>query len=90
MATRCDVNVLLAQANCFACLSPGLWPILELQLLCDIAAAGGGGGGSGQLFFGHYANGTPTQTPTDPTQPALAYDLDPNFQTWKWDGTQWT
>jgi len=91
MATPCDVNVLLAQANCFSCLSPGLWQVLELQLLCDIAAqGGGGGGGTGAVLFGHYGNAAPPNPPANPTSAAIAYDLDPNFQTWKWDGTQWT
>lgn len=43
MAT-CNVQTLLNNAKCFACLSPGEWEILELQLLCEIMSGGGVGG----------------------------------------------
>lgn len=46
MAT-CNVQSLLDDASCFECLPPGLWAVLELQLLCEILAAGGGSGTSG-------------------------------------------
>lgn len=38
MAT-CNVQTLIKNASCFACLSPGEWEVLELQLLCEILGA---------------------------------------------------
>lgn len=32
----CDINTLLANAQIFANLPPGMWDALELQLLCEI------------------------------------------------------
>lgn len=46
---RCDVQALLTEASCFECLPPGLWAVLELQLLCEIVAAGGGSGSGGTV-----------------------------------------
>lgn len=92
MAT-CDVNSLFANAQCFACLSPGEWQILELQLLCEILAAGGGGGGggaSGEVLFGHYGGNPPPSPPANPASAAVNYDLDSPFTLWKWDGAHWT
>jgi hypothetical protein len=35
MAT-CDINTLLANAQIFSGLTPGMWDAIELQLLCEI------------------------------------------------------
>ncbi len=66
----CDVNSLARDASCFACQPPGVWPILELQLLCNILAAGGGGSGSAlqQVYIGR-----DPALPDDPTKPALSF-----------------
>lgn len=45
MAT-CNVQTLLDNASCFACLPPGMWALLELQLLCEIAAVSSASGGA--------------------------------------------
>ena len=42
MAT-CNVQTLLSNAACFECVSPGMWEILELQLLCEILNSSGMG-----------------------------------------------
>ena len=59
MAT-CNVQTLLANAACFECLSPGMWEIIELQLLCEILAVGGGGGGGGGGVNNFAVAGPPT------------------------------
>lgn len=41
---QCNVQSLLSNSQCFGCLSPGEWDIIELQLLCEILNAGGGSG----------------------------------------------
>jgi hypothetical protein len=43
MAT-CNIQTLLSNASCFACLSPGEWDVVELQLLCEILNAPGSSG----------------------------------------------
>jgi hypothetical protein len=58
---QCNVQTLLKNAACFACLSPGEWEILELQLLCEIQNSSGGTG-SGAVC-GNYTGGQPNFTP---------------------------
>jgi hypothetical protein len=59
----------------------------SLQKIVGLGGSGtGGGGGVGAVFSGHYAGGTPTQTPNPGTTAAIAYDLDSPFRTWNWDG----
>jgi len=65
---QCNVNDLMRDASCFTCLSPGIWQVLELQLLCNILAAGGGGAGSIQVY-----EGRDPALPDDPTKAALSY-----------------
>ncbi len=85
MAT-CNVDSLLSQANCFACQSPGLWPILELQLLCNILSAGGGGGGGQQVFSGA---GDPTAGGVVPAVSNALY-IDTNTGTlYQWYSNLW-
>lgn len=58
-----------------------------LGALIDGGGGGGGGSGpgSGGVFTGHYAGGSPTQTPNPNTSGATAYDLDAPFTEWKWN-----
>ncbi len=42
----CDVQSLLNDANCFACLFPFQLSVIQTQLLCEILSGGGGGGSS--------------------------------------------
>lgn len=85
MAT-CNVQSLLDEASCFACLSPGVLQVIELQLLCEILNQfqGGGGGGIGQeVFVGHYGAAPPVFVA--PLNRGIAYDLDAPFPTFKWN-----
>ena len=42
MATTCNITTLLANAQIFSGLTPGMWDAIELQLLCEIYNATGG------------------------------------------------
>ncbi len=46
-----------------------------------------GGSAATQVFSGHYAGGTPSQTPT--AAAAIAIDLDAPYAQWTWDGAAW-
>ena len=60
-----DPASLLAQANCYNCVSPGMWQLMELALLAQISTNGAGGGGSGTgATFGNYGGGVPSFTPS--------------------------
>ena len=50
-------------------------------------AESGGGATGTQVFSGFYGGALPTDTPT--TSAALAYDLDPPYTLYFWDGTIW-
>ena len=75
----------MTDASCFACLAPGQWQMVELQLLCEILA-GLGGGGSGSVAFLYTGNGTPTITPCQSV--ALYIDMDTG-QLWHWYDSAW-
>src|SRR5687767_1926668 len=45
--SECDVNEIMAEAGCWACLPPDQLEIIQTELLCRIYTNGGGGGGSG-------------------------------------------
>ena len=84
MAT-CNVNELLENGKCFACLTPGQLDIIIAQLMCEIVVAGGGGGGGG-VTCGDYAGGEPTFTPS--TACAVAIDTS-NGQIWWYYNGGW-
>lgn len=85
MAT-CNVQTLLNRAQCFACLTPGVLAIIELQLLCEIwQSGGGGGGGAGAVQVSGNPNGVTTGAA------ALQLGVDPVAQTlWVFEGTPGT
>ena len=62
--------------------------MLLVKLIIAEGGGGGGGGGGGvvDVFSGHYGGVMPVSpTPSATATAALNYDLDPPFQTWKWD-----
>ena len=62
---NCDVQTLLNNAACFACLPPGTLSIVELQLLCEILnSSGGTGSGTGTLAGTVTPNGNITGAAT--------------------------
>lgn len=78
---QCSPQDLMNEASCFTCLSPGIWQVLELQLLCNIVnAGGGGGGGTGQVLID--ATGAP---PPDPTKAAVSYPSGGGGSLSQWD-----
>jgi len=86
--TITEINELSIAAACFtAALSAAQLDAIETMLSCQIASGGGGGGSAVRVFSGHYAGGTPTDTPT--ASAAIAYDLDSPFNTWHWYGSAW-
>lgn len=81
---QCDVNSLFANAKCFACLSPGEWQILELQLLCEILAVSGAGGSTQQVYQNA---GNPNGVVTvSNTLPAMCIDTTNHIVWTKTDG----
>lgn len=90
MAT-CNVQTLIKNAACFACLSPGEWEVLELQLLCEILNAGSSSVGSIQVLTTTDTNpNTATIKPANLTMGAIWYQ-DPaggtGTNTWTWSVT---
>jgi len=80
---QCNIQTLLNNAACFANLPPGMWDVIELQLLCEILNAGGGGG-SGAPDYIAYA-GPPTVAP-----PSLQnIVVDSNGVQWMYFNNQW-
>ncbi len=69
----CNVNDLMAEASCFACQPPGVWPILELALLCQIFNAGGGSGGGSSSV--QVYEGRDPAAPNDPTKAAVSFPV---------------
>lgn len=64
----------------------------SLHKIVDLLGGGIGvftGGGGGAVFFGNYGGGTPTQTPTNPANGAVAIDLDAPNPIWYWNGSAW-
>jgi len=69
MAT-CVPQDLLTSGKCFDCLTKKELQIVQLVMLCNIAASGGGGGGGGttQVYVGK-----DPAAPDDPTKGAISY-----------------
>lgn len=75
-------NALLESAKCYACMPPGLWMLLELGLLKQIADAGGVGGGGGVQC----SAADPVAAPSGSC--AFHYRTDTGA-VWYWDGAAW-
>ena len=81
----CDLQTLIAQSNCFACLLPGQAMAVRLQLLCEILQ---GGGSSGQTCLVRVADsGSPTVAST--CDAAIAYNAQGQFWYWQPLTSQW-
>lgn len=84
-----SVQTLLSQANCFTCIPPGMWSLIELVLLTQIVnngGGGGGGGGSAQLVL--YTTTSPTVdgvVPANQNANAIAYRADGTQPIFVWD-----
>ena len=83
----CNVQTLLDDAACFACLSPGVQQILELQLLCEILQVVNVPSCT-QVFSG---NGDPTGVvfPTCDTAFYIQKDSDPQGIIWPYYNGAW-
>ena len=80
---QCNVQSLMDEAACFACLPAGLQQAIELSLLCEILAINTSPTNLQEVFVGHYNNTPPVFVP--PQNRGVAYDLDAPFQTFKWN-----
>ena len=78
----------MTNAACFACLTPGEWQIIELQMLCEILASLGGGS-SGSVTFLYTGNGLPEVTTPAPTQSVALYIDKDTGQLWHWYDSAW-
>lgn len=74
----------MTDAACFACLSPGQWAMVELQLLCEILSSVTAGGGSA-IFAG---NGNPAGVVTPTESAALYIDKDTGV-IYQWYDSAW-
>lgn len=85
----CDIEAVLQDGACFACLPPGIAQALEIQLLCELITVINNVSAQGCcLNQGHYGGAPPTFTPI--TSLAMAKDQDAPFVLWWWDGTSWS
>ncbi len=87
-------QALLSASNCYNCYGPGVWPLMELALLQQIATGGGsGGGGSTQVYSTSDADpNVAAIVPADPTKGAEFYQT-PSitlYNRWVWDVTAQT
>lgn len=89
MAT-CNVQALMDQAACFACLPAGIQQAIELQLLCEILNSAGGGGLNGKEIFS--GNGDPTGVVFPAVSDALYYQKDsvPPGVIWEYHDGAWS
>lgn len=78
----CNVQALMDQAACFACLPPGMQQAIELQLLCEVLGVINPANLQ-EVFPDHYGGVVPTFVPL--SNHAIANDLDAPFQIYVWN-----
>ena len=86
MANECDPNTLMADAKCFACLSPEARDILQTYLLCLIWQ-NGGGTGTNCLLCG--TDDPPTVTPDEDCTCAIYYCTAAPYAMYRWASGAW-